>query len=144
MASRRTEATVTDEDRGEAVPDRPQAELAAQIAAQAALDKKAEDVVILDVRGLTSYADYIVVASGGSDRQVMAIADNVDEKMRKAGTRAIGVEGYERGHWVLLDFADVVVHVFFEEARDFYDVEGLWADAPRVPVDMPEAPAAAE
>lgn len=107
----------------------------AELAAKAALEKKAEDVVILDVRGLTTYADYIVVATGTSDRQVMAIADGVEEKMREAGHRTIGTEGYARGHWVLLDFADVVVHVFYEEARSFYDVEGLWADAKRIPME---------
>lgn len=108
---------------------------AAKIAAQACLDKKAENVVILDVRGLTSYADYFVVASGSSDRQVTAIADNVEETMKKAGNRPIGMEGYTRGHWVLIDFGDVVAHVFYEEARGFYDIEGLWADAVRIPVE---------
>ncbi len=107
----------------------------AKIAANAALDKKAENVVILDVRGLTSYADYFVVASGSSDRQVTAIADSVEEKMKKSGHRTIGVEGYTRGHWVLLDFGDVVAHVFYEEARAFYDIEGLWADARRIPME---------
>lgn len=107
----------------------------ARIAANAALDKKAENVVILDVRGLTSYADYFVVASGASDRQVSAIADNIEEQMKKAGHRTIGVEGYTRGHWVLLDFGDVVAHVFYEEARAFYDIEGLWADARRIPME---------
>lgn len=108
---------------------------AARVAAAAALDKKAEDVVVLDVRGLAAYADYFVVASGTSDRQVTAIADAVEEKMKKAGYRTIGVEGYTRGHWVLLDFGDVVVHVFYDEARAFYDIEGLWADAARVPLE---------
>ena len=107
----------------------------ARLAADAALDKKAENVVILDVRGLTSYADYFVVASGTSDRQVSAIADGIEERMKKAGHRTIGVEGYTRGHWVLLDFGDVVAHVFYEEARAFYDIEGLWADARRIPVE---------
>jgi ribosome-associated protein len=106
----------------------------ARAAANAALDKKAENVVILDVRGLSSYADYFVVASGTSDRQVAAIADNVDELLRKAGHRPLGVEGYTRGHWILLDFGDVVAHVFYEDARQFYDIEGLWADARRVPL----------
>jgi ribosome-associated protein len=106
----------------------------ARLAANAALDKKAEDVVILDVRGLSSYADYFVVATGTSDRQVSAIADSVEGLLRKAGHRPIGVEGYSLGHWVLLDFGDVVAHVFYEEARQFYDIEGLWADARRVPV----------
>ncbi|HWV38161.1 MAG TPA: ribosome silencing factor [Vulgatibacter sp.] len=107
---------------------------AARVAAEAALDKKAEDVVILDVAGLTSYADCFVIATGTSDRQVGAIADSIEDKMKKAGHRPIGVEGHGLGHWVLLDFGDVVAHVFYEEARALYDVEGLWADARRVPV----------
>lgn len=120
---------------GAAVQEHAPSFEAAQIAAKAALDKKAENVVILDVRGLTSYADYFVVASGTSDRQVSAIADAIEEQMKKAGHRTIGVEGYTRGHWVLLDFGDVVAHVFYEEARAFYDIEGLWADARRIPME---------
>lgn len=108
---------------------------AARIAADAALDKKAENVVILDVAGLTGYADCFVIATGTSDRQVSAIADSIEEKMKKAGHRPIGVEGHGLGHWVLLDFGDVVAHVFYEEARALYDVEGLWADARRIPVE---------
>jgi len=108
---------------------------AARVAAEAALEKKATDVAILDVRGLTSYADFFVVASGGSDRQVSAIADSVEEKMKKAGNRPIGMEGYQQGHWVLIDFGDVIAHVFFEETRAFYDIEGLWADARRIPLE---------
>lgn len=108
---------------------------AARVAADAALDKKAENVVILDVAGLTGYADCFVIATGTSDRQVSAIADSIEEKMKKAGHRPIGVEGHGLGHWVLLDFGDVVAHVFYEEARALYDVEGLWADARRIPVE---------
>lgn len=108
---------------------------AARIAAAAALDKKAEDVVILDVRELAGYTDYFVVASGTSDRQVSAIADSIEEQMKKAGERPIGIEGYTRGHWVLMDFGDVVAHVFYDEARAFYDIEGLWADARRMPLE---------
>lgn len=108
---------------------------AARIAAAAALDKKAEDVVILDVRELAGYTDYFMVASGTSDRQVSAIADAVEEQMKKAGHRTIGIEGYNRGHWVLLDFGDVVAHIFYDEARAFYDIEGLWADAKRTRVE---------
>lgn len=107
---------------------------AARIAADAALAKKGEHVVILDVRGLTTYADYFVIATGTSDRQVGAIADAIDEAMRKAGHKPIGVEGYTQGHWVLLDYGDVVAHVFYEETRMFYDIEGLWADARKIEV----------
>lgn len=123
-------------DKGQADAEAVGAGLAAaRIAAAAALDKKAEDVVILDVRELAGYTDYFVVASGTSDRQVSAIADSIEEKMKKAGHRPIGMEGYSKGHWVLIDFGDVVAHVFYDEARAFYDIEGLWADARRMPLE---------
>jgi ribosome-associated protein len=102
--------------------------------AQLALEKKASDVVILDVRDLASYADYFVVMSAESDPQLTAIADHLQEKMKERGERAIGVEGTQAGQWVLIDFADVVVHVFYQEMRAFYDIEGLWADAKRIEV----------
>jgi len=104
--------------------------LARQIATLC-LDKKALDVSILDVRGMTSYADYLVLASGESDRQVTAIADHIDEKLKAQGTRPLGHEGRETGTWVLLDYGEVVVHLFFTEVRASYDLDGLWADAPR-------------
>jgi ribosome-associated protein len=103
----------------------------AQTMAQLVLDKKASDVVILDVRGKTSYADYVVVASGDSERQVVAMAEHIQEKQREAGRRPLGTEGMETGQWVLLDYGEVVAHLFFQEVRAFYDLEGLWADAPR-------------
>jgi ribosome-associated protein len=103
--------------------------------AQAALDKKAEDVTVLDVRGLTSYADYFVVMTADSDRQASAIADHLEDTMKKAGFSKVGVEGYETGRWILVDYGDVVAHVMNRESRGFYDLEGLWADAPRFTVD---------
>lgn len=103
--------------------------------AKAGLDKKAEEVLLLDVRGLTSYADYFVVMTADSDRQAGAIADHVDEEMKKAGHTKVGVEGYEGGRWILVDYGDVVAHVMNKEAREFYDIEGLWADAPRTQID---------
>lgn len=120
--------------KSESTTDSP-ALAAAKVAAEAALGKKAEEVMILDVRGLTSYADYFVLATGTSDRQVKAIADAIEEDLKKAGHRSLGVEGYERGHWVLIDFGDVVAHVFYEETRNLYDIEGLWAEAPRIFVE---------
>lgn len=115
-----------------ALPDtsRP---LAMEIA-KAGLAKKAEEVLLLDVRGLTSYADYFVVMTAESDRQAGAIADHVDEEMKKAGHAKVGVEGYEAGRWILVDYGDVVCHVMSREAREFYDLEGLWADAPRTQI----------
>jgi len=102
--------------------------------ARAGLDKQAEDVLVLDVRGLTSYADYFVLMTADSDRQAGAIADTVDEKLKAQGATKVGVEGYESGRWILVDYGDVVAHVFSREARGFYDLEGLWADAPRFQV----------
>jgi ribosome-associated protein len=103
--------------------------------ANAGLDKKAEDVLLLDVRGLTSYADYFVIMTADSDRQASAIADHVDQKMKERGVSKIGSEGYETGRWILVDYGDVVAHVMSPESRELYDLEGLWADAPRTSVD---------
>jgi ribosome-associated protein len=103
--------------------------------AKAALDKKGEDVMVLDVRGLTSYADYFVVVTADSDRQASAIADHVEQTMKAQGVTKVGVEGYESGRWVLVDYGDVVAHVMNRESRGFYDLEGLWADAPRFAVE---------
>jgi ribosome-associated protein len=102
--------------------------------AKAALDKKAEDVTVLDVRGLTSYADYFVVMTADSDRQASAIADHLEQTMKQQGVAKVGVEGYESGRWILVDYGDVVAHVMNRESRGFYDLEGLWADAPRFQV----------
>lgn len=103
--------------------------------AQAGLDKKAEDVLVLDVRGLTSYADYFVLMTADSERQAGAIADAVDDRLKQRGATKVGVEGYEGGRWILIDYGDVVAHVFNRESRGFYDLEGLWADAPRFAVE---------
>jgi len=98
--------------------------------ARAGLDKKAEDVTILDVRGLASYADYFVIMTADSDRQASAVADHVEQTMKKGGVSKVGVEGYG-GSWILVDYGDVVAHVMSQESRTHYDLEGLWADAPR-------------
>jgi ribosome-associated protein len=112
--------------------ENPRAQAMARKIAQLVLDKKAKDVLILDVRGMTSYADYFVIASGESDRQVSAMADGVLSEMKKSeNLRPIGHEGTETGQWVLIDYGEVVAHLFFEEVRAFYDLEGLWADAAR-------------
>ena len=114
---------------GTARAETPEALAIARRAAQLLVDRKASDVVLLDVRGMSSYADYFVIASGDSDRGVVATAEHVRETMKAAGHRTIGTEGFETGQWVLLDFGEVVVHVFFTEVRAFYDLDGLWADA---------------
>ncbi len=109
----------------------------ALLAAQAALDKKASEIEILDVTGKVDYADFLVLMTGQSDRHVASIADAVEEQVEKQGFRAISVEGLPRGQWVLIDFVDVVVHVFQEDSRSLYDLDGLWMDARRVRVSDP-------
>jgi ribosome-associated protein len=102
--------------------------------ARAGLEKKAEDIIVFDVRGLSSYADYLVLLTADSDRQAGAIADHVDQQLKEAGHSKIAVEGYETGNWIIVDYGDVVTHVMGRETRTFYDLEGLWADAPRIEV----------
>jgi ribosome-associated protein len=99
---------------------------------QAALGKKAEGLVVLDVRGLTSIADAFVICSGRSNRQVSAIADHIERFLKKEGVRPLGVEGKGDGHWVLMDYGNVIIHVFYWETRTFYDLEGLWVDAKKI------------
>lgn len=99
---------------------------------QATLEKKAEDIVALDVRGLTSIADAFIICSGRSNRQVSAIADQIQRFLRKRAIKPLSVEGQGDGHWVLLDYGHVIIHVFYDETRRFYDLEGLWVDAKRI------------
>lgn len=105
------------------------AELGRELA-EAALARKAQDVVLLDVSGLTSFADAFVICTGTSDRHVRAVADAVVERARELGQRPLGVEGADEGNWVLIDLNDVVVHVFRKSVRDEYDLERLWSEAP--------------
>jgi ribosome-associated protein len=99
-------------------------------AVTALLDKKAEKLVVLNLLGLTAVSDYFVLASAGSRRQAQALADAVDEAMKAEGRRPLSIEGYQSAIWILLDFGDVVFHVFHDEARRFYGLERLWGDAP--------------
>jgi ribosome-associated protein len=102
-------------------------------------DKKGIEITILDVHDLVSYTDYFVIASGKTERQVGALAEGAIDGYRAAtGRKPVGSEGVERGQWALIDFGDVVVHVFREPERAFYDLEGLWEDAPRVDYHPPE------
>jgi ribosome-associated protein len=105
--------------------------------AEAALDKKAVDLVVLDVAALTSIADYLVICTGRSDRQVQAIAQAIDEHLRAHGHRPAAIEGMNRGQWVLMDYTDVIVHIFYKPVREFYDLERLWEHAPRVQLPEP-------
>lgn len=110
----------------------------ARVLASAALDRKAEDLIALDMRGLTSLADTFLIASGSSDRQVRAIADAVLDAARQAGIRALGHEGLEEARWALLDFGDAIFHIFREDIRGLYDLERLWADAPQFEIEPVE------
>jgi ribosome-associated protein len=105
---------------------------AAVTAARAAASKQARDVVVLDVRDLIVITDYFVIASGTSDRQVRAVAEEIESAVRPMGLRPVRREGQREGRWVLLDFVDFVAHVFRDDDRQFYGLERLWADAPRV------------
>jgi ribosome-associated protein len=102
--------------------------------AVAALDKKAVGLEILDVAGKVDYADFLVIMTGRSDRHAQALAQGIEETLKKQGVRPVAVEGLSHGLWVLMDFGDVVVHVFQDEARQLYDLDGLWLDARRLPV----------
>lgn len=95
---------------------------------------KGKDLSVLDVRSLSDFADFFVIVSGRSDRQVQGITNRVIEELLRSGARPLSVEGYEDGQWVLVDCGDVVVHVFYEENREFYDLESLWMRAKRVSV----------
>jgi len=101
---------------------------------QAVLSRKAAHVVALDVRELTSIADVFIICSGRSNRQVVAIAEHIERQMRRHKIKPLSVEGTAEGHWVLMDYDHVIVHVFFESVRSFYDLEGLWSDARRIPI----------
>ena len=102
-----------------------------------ALDKKALEPILLDVRELCSFCNYQLIVSGRSDRQVDAIADGITSGFKDEGQRPLGAEGARSGQWSLLDYGDFVVHVFLHSAREHYDLEGLWNDAPRIPIDVP-------
>ena len=102
--------------------------------AKAALDKKAANVDIINLVGKTDYTDYLVLMSGNSDRHVRALADHIQRELKEQKIRPLSVEGLEASTWVLIDYADVVVHVFQESTRAVYDLDGLWLDASRVPL----------
>ena len=99
---------------------------------KAATEKKAQDLILLELKGISSFTDYFVICSGRSDRQVQAIAQAIEAALKTEGIRPLGQEGTAAGRWILMDYEDVVVHVFLEPVRKFYDLEGLWIDAPRI------------
>ncbi len=102
------------------------------VAAEAASDKKAENIVALDVAELLVVTDSFLICTGRTDRQVRTIADEIELKVKQAGLPPMGIEGHAEGRWVLIDFGDLVAHVFQPEEREFYRLERLWADAPRI------------
>lgn len=104
----------------------------AEIVVDAASDKKAEDIIVLNVSEVTTIADLFVIVSGRGERQVQAISDAIVEKAKAAGRQPLGIEGYDAGRWILVDLGDVVVHAFVPEERELYRLERLWGDAPVV------------
>ena len=112
--------------------DLPAALERACLSARVAADNKARDVLVLDMRGLTPLYDFFVLATGSSRRQIHTIAEEVDAALRAAGDRRLGIEGYQASKWVVQDYGDVVVHVFDPATREYFAIEDLWADAPRV------------
>lgn len=123
---------------GDGAPRADDAGLAGALRAlELGLGKKGLEPVLLDVRGLCTYCNYQLVLSGRSDRQVEAISEGIVVGLKQEGVRALSTEGKKSGQWALLDFGDFVVHVFHHPAREHYDLEGLWVDAPRVPIEVP-------
>ena len=116
---------------------RAEARETALLCVRFALEKKAYDLVAMEVGEITSLADYFVICSGRSDTQVQAIAQSIEENLARMGRRPISREGYTLGQWALLDYADVVVHIFFQPVREFYNLERLWAHAPRLSLPEP-------
>jgi len=112
----------------------PSLELAQRVA-HVMLERKADDVTLLNVGDLTSFADFFVLCTVQSDRQVQAVSRSLAETLKSEGHPALSTEGQEQSHWVLMDFGGVVGHIFYEPARAYYDLDGLWADAPRVTVE---------
>jgi ribosome-associated protein len=108
-----------------------------EIAIDAALDKKATDLVVLDLTGICSFTDRFIICTGGSRRQTQAVADNIAEKLKGAGLKPSHVEGQNEGSWILMDYVDFVVHIFKPQTREFYDLERLWRQGKRMAV--PEA-----
>ena len=118
-------------------PRRLETEEALRIAARAASDRKATDMVALDLREIASFTEFFLICTGANPRQVQAISDAVQEELRKAGKRPLHAEGYSNAEWILVDYGDFIVHIFSSASRKFYDLERLWRDAKKV--DMDEA-----
>jgi ribosome-associated protein len=102
-----------------------------QLCVRTLLEKKASDIVVLDVRAMSSFADFFIICSGSSHRQVTALAGYLEEILKQHGVRPLGVEGPQEARWVLVDCNDVIIHIFYQPWREFSDLEGLWLEAPR-------------
>jgi len=99
---------------------------------KAAFKKKAFDLIALDIRETSSFADYYIICSGSSNRQVQAIASSIEMDLKQQGVYPLGIEGFSEGTWILLDYDEVIIHVFYQPVREFYELERLWADAPAI------------
>ncbi|MBL0731839.1 MAG: ribosome silencing factor [Desulfosarcina sp.] len=108
------------------------AEKSLDVFVKAALGRKAQDLVVLDISRLTSIADAFIICSGRSNRQVAAIAEFIHVELKKQGIKPLSIEGMQAGHWIVLDYGHVIIHVFHQPVREFYDLEGLWIDAERI------------
>ena len=104
----------------------------AKLCLQIIRERKAVDPILIEVTKLTSFADYFLIASGSSSRQVQSISRYLVQRMREEGFKTYGVEGEQEGQWVLMDYGDVIIHIFYQPIREFYDLEGLWIEAPRI------------
>lgn len=111
------------------------AKVMAKIAYEALEDKKAEDIRVIDIQEISVLADYFIIASGSNRNQVQALADNVEEELHKAGYTVKQSEGYRSGSWILLDYGDIIIHVFDSENRLFYDLERIWCDGKTITID---------
>lgn len=131
-ARSRLDELATISDGGSSVDKELSPRALADIVVEAATDKKAEDIIVMNVSEVTTIADLFIICSGRGERQVQAIADGIVEKSKESGRQPMGVEGYASGSWVLIDLGDVVVHVFVPEERALYKLERLWGDAPVV------------
>ena len=110
-------------------------------AVRAADSRKAQDIKVLDLSGITSFTDFFVICSGSNSRQIQAIADEVSQRLKKRGELPISLEGYEQAEWILMDYADFIVHIFSAKAREYYDLERLWRQAKDVEIPAETAQA---
>ena len=115
--------------------EKMEAKVAARIAYQALEDKKGEDIKIIDISNVSVLADYFIIANGNNKNQVQALVDNVQEELDKVGVQVKQVEGYRMGNWILLDYGDIIIHVFSKEDRLFYDLERIWRDGKDISIE---------